>query len=99
MERAAGLAQGDSVQVKFDKLAAVLAQTSTSKQDAALFSNMLSLPKRWSLPRARPGTAATAAENPGSAHRASRAGLRWFTEGFDTRDLKEAKMLLDGLTS
>ena len=23
----------------------------------------------------------------------------WFTEGFDTLDLKEAKMLLDGLTS
>jgi hypothetical protein len=22
----------------------------------------------------------------------------WFTEGFDTRDLKEAKALLDGLT-
>ena len=22
----------------------------------------------------------------------------WFTEGFDTRDLKEAKTLLDGLT-
>jgi predicted ATPase len=23
----------------------------------------------------------------------------WFTEGFDTRDLKEAKILLDGLSS
>jgi predicted ATPase len=23
----------------------------------------------------------------------------WFTEGFDTRDLKEAKVLLDGLSS
>jgi predicted ATPase len=23
----------------------------------------------------------------------------WFTEGFDTRDLKEAKALLDGLAS
>jgi predicted ATPase len=23
---------------------------------------------------------------------------RWFTEGFDTRDLKEAKTLLDGLS-
>ena len=24
--------------------------------------------------------------------------LGWFTEGFDTRDLKEAKVLLDNLT-
>ena len=23
----------------------------------------------------------------------------WFTEGFDTRDLKEAKALIDGLTA
>jgi len=25
------------------------------------------------------------------------SGLRWFTEGFDTRDLKEAKALLEEL--
>jgi predicted ATPase len=43
MERAAGLAHGDTTQVKHDKLDALLAQTSTSKQDAALFAEMLSL--------------------------------------------------------
>jgi predicted ATPase len=44
MERAAGLAHGDTAQVKLDKLDALLAQTSPSKQDAALFAEMLSLP-------------------------------------------------------
>jgi class 3 adenylate cyclase len=43
MERAAGLAHDDTTQTKLDKLDAVLAQTSTSKQDAALFGEMLSL--------------------------------------------------------
>ena len=43
MERAAGLALDDSPQARLDKLAALLAQTSTSAQDAALFAEMLSL--------------------------------------------------------
>jgi predicted ATPase len=43
MERAAGLAHDDTPQAKLDKLDAVLAQTSTSVQDAALFAEMLSL--------------------------------------------------------
>ena len=43
MERAAGLAHDDKPQTKLDKLDAVLAQTSTSTQDAALFAEMLSL--------------------------------------------------------
>ena len=38
MERAAGLAHDDTPQAKLDKLDALLAQTSTSKQDAALFA-------------------------------------------------------------
>jgi class 3 adenylate cyclase/predicted ATPase len=42
-ERAAELAHGDTPQTKLDKLDALLAQTSTSKQDASLFANMLSL--------------------------------------------------------
>ena len=50
MERAAGLAHGDSAQVKLDKLDAVLAQTSTSKRDAALFAEMLSLPNDGRYP-------------------------------------------------
>ena len=44
MERAAGLARDDKPQGKLDKLDAVLAQTSTPSQDAALFAEMLSLP-------------------------------------------------------
>jgi class 3 adenylate cyclase/predicted ATPase len=43
MERVAGLAHDDTPQAKLDKLDAVLAQTSTSIQDAALFAEMLSL--------------------------------------------------------
>ena len=43
MERAAGLAHDDSPQARLDKLDALLAKTSTSAQDAALFAEMLSL--------------------------------------------------------
>ena len=50
MERAAGFAHDDTPQVKLDKLDAVLAQTSTSKQDAALFAEMLSLPNDGRYP-------------------------------------------------
>ena len=50
MERAAGLAHGDTTQVKLDKLDALLAPTSTSKQDAALFAEMLSLPNDGRYP-------------------------------------------------
>ncbi len=42
-ERAAGMAHDDTTQAKLDKLDAVLAQTSTPIQDAALFAEMLSL--------------------------------------------------------
>jgi predicted ATPase len=43
MERAAGLAHDDTPRARLDKLDAVLAQTSTSSEDAALFAEMLSL--------------------------------------------------------
>ena len=43
MERAAGMAHDDTAQGKLDKLDALLAQTATSTQDAALFAEMLSL--------------------------------------------------------
>jgi class 3 adenylate cyclase/tetratricopeptide (TPR) repeat protein len=43
MERAAGLVHDDKPQAKLDKLDAVLAQTSTSTEDAALLAEMLSL--------------------------------------------------------
>ena len=50
MERAAGLAHDDKPQAKLDKLDSVLAQTSTSAQDAALFAEMLSLPNDGRYP-------------------------------------------------
>jgi class 3 adenylate cyclase len=43
LERAAGLAHHEAPQAKLDKLDAVLAQTSTSIEDAALFAELLSL--------------------------------------------------------
>ena len=50
MERAAGLAHGDTAQSKLDKLDALLAQTSTSAQDVSLFADMLSLPNDGRYP-------------------------------------------------
>jgi class 3 adenylate cyclase/predicted ATPase len=50
MERAAGLGYDDKPQSKLDKLDAVLAQTSTSPEDAALFAEILSLPNDGRYP-------------------------------------------------
>jgi class 3 adenylate cyclase/tetratricopeptide (TPR) repeat protein len=50
MERAAGLAHDDTLQARLDKLDAMLAETSTSMQDAALIAEMLSLPNDGSYP-------------------------------------------------
>jgi class 3 adenylate cyclase len=50
MERAARLAHDDTPQARLDKLDAVLAQTSTSIQNAALFAEMLSLPNDGRYP-------------------------------------------------
>jgi predicted ATPase len=50
MERAAGLTRDDKLQAKLDKLDAMLAQSSTSTQDAALFADMLSLPNDGRYP-------------------------------------------------
>jgi class 3 adenylate cyclase len=50
MERAAGLAHEDKSRAKLDKLDAVLAQTSTSTEDAALLAEMLSLPNDGRYP-------------------------------------------------
>jgi class 3 adenylate cyclase/predicted ATPase len=44
LERGAGLAYDDNPRDKLDKLDALLARTSTSPEDAALFAEMLSLP-------------------------------------------------------
>ena len=50
MGRAAGFAHDDAAQAKLDKLDAVLAQSFTSRQDAALFAEMLSLPNDGRYP-------------------------------------------------
>src|SRR5262245_15732379 len=50
MERAAGLAHDDAPQTKLTKLDALLAQTSTSVEEAALFAEMLSLPNDGRYP-------------------------------------------------
>ena len=50
MERAARFTYTDSEQVKLDKLDAVLALSSASKEDAALFAEMLSLPNDGRYP-------------------------------------------------
>ena len=50
MERAAGLQPDDTTLTKLDKLDALLAQTSTSKEDVALLAEMLSLPNDGRYP-------------------------------------------------
>jgi hypothetical protein len=51
MERAAGFAHDDAVQAKRDKLHALLAKSFTSRQDAALLVEMLSLPSDGRYPK------------------------------------------------
>ena len=51
MERAAGFVLADTAQAKLDKLDAVLAQTPTSNQNAALLAEMLSLPNDGRHPK------------------------------------------------
>ena len=50
MERAAGFAHDDTSQAKLDKLDALLAQSSTPRQDAPLFADLLSLPNDGRYP-------------------------------------------------
>jgi predicted ATPase len=50
MERTAGFARDDMAQAKLDKLDALLAQSFTARQDAALFAEMLSLPNDGRYP-------------------------------------------------
>ena len=50
MERAAGFTHADTGQMKLDKLDAVLALSSTSRQDSSLFAEMLSMPNDGRYP-------------------------------------------------
>jgi class 3 adenylate cyclase/predicted ATPase len=50
MARAAGLAREDDAKTKLDKLDALLAESVTSREDAALFADMLSLPNDGRYP-------------------------------------------------
>ena len=71
MERAAGFAHDDTTQAKLDKLDALLAQTATSSEDAALFADMLSLPNDGRYPTLELASAAAPAENARGTRRAS----------------------------
>lgn len=50
MERAAGLSRDDTAAARLEKLDALLAQSSTPPQDAALFADLLSLPNDGRYP-------------------------------------------------
>ncbi|MGO4833499.1 adenylate/guanylate cyclase domain-containing protein, partial [Rhizobiaceae sp. 2RAB30] len=50
MERAAGLSRDDTAAARLDKLDALLAQSSASPQDTALFADLLSLPNDGRYP-------------------------------------------------
>jgi predicted ATPase len=50
LERAAGFARDDSPQIKVDKLEALFARVSISKQDAPLFAELLSVPNDGRYP-------------------------------------------------
>jgi hypothetical protein len=64
VERAAELARDDTPRQKLDKLDAVLARTSTSKEDAALFCRVVVTSERRTLSDARRGAGAASGENP-----------------------------------
>ena len=89
MERAAGFAHDDTAQAKLDKLDALLAQSFTPRQDAALFAEMLSLPNDGRYPTLELDATATAAENAGSTHRAtgSAIAIQSGADGFRGRAL------------
>jgi predicted ATPase len=74
MERAARLAFDDTAQTKLDKLDAILARTSTSAQDAALFVEMLSLANDDATPRCRLTRSSAGEEH---SKRSSGKSRRW----------------------
>ena len=82
MERAAGFAHDDTAQAKLDKLDALLAQSFTPREDAALLAEMLSLPNDGRYPSARTDPAAAATKNAGSANCATRGAVA-FQSGAD----------------
>jgi class 3 adenylate cyclase len=67
-ERAAGFAHDDNVQAKLDKLDTVFAQSSTPRQDAALFAEMLSLSNDGRYPKLELSPQQRRQKNPGSAY-------------------------------
>ena len=86
MERAAGFVHDDIPQARLDKLDMMLAQTSTSKQDAALFAEMLSLPNDGRYPALDLDPGAAQAENARSAHCTSRR--HWHSQQSGADDLR-----------
>jgi class 3 adenylate cyclase len=70
MERAAGFVHDDTAQTRLDKLDALLAQTSTSTQDASLFADVVAA-ERWTLSGARCDIGTASAADLGSTRVAS----------------------------
>jgi predicted ATPase len=104
MERAAGFVHDEPMQTKLDKVSALLDRSFTKAQDAALIAELLSLPNDGRYPcieltapqrRQKIFEALNAQRYQASELLAPVYG--WFTEGFDTLDLKQAKALLDEL--
>ena len=81
MERAAGFVHGDGPQAKLDKLDALLAQASTSNQDASLFADMLSLPN-CATDQGRQSRRRLCCRRPRACHRASRFRRAQVPAGF-----------------
>ena len=71
MERAAGFAHDDTAQAKLDKLDALLAQSFTSTSGRRAVCRDAVAAERWTLSDARTDSAAAAAEDAGSAYRAT----------------------------
>jgi predicted ATPase len=105
LECAAGFAREDSSEEKLDKMQAMLAGSEAQRTAwAPLVAALLLLPlARYSPPnsklRATLGLARLLCER--GEHQAACELLTpifaWFREGFDTKDLKEAKVLLEKL--
>jgi hypothetical protein len=83
MERAARFAHYDTAQPKLNKLYELLAQSFTSRQDAALLAEMLSLPNDGRYPTLELTAAAT--KNAGSADGANGSALAFQSNPDDFR--------------
>jgi hypothetical protein len=99
--RASGFARDDPSAARLEKLEALLARAAPPDEDVALIADLLSLPASDGSSAYRAaGSLARLRRHQGrdaEAHGLLAPVYRWFTEGFDMPDLKEAKALLEEL--